>query len=65
MLVSGVRGLPPGRRLRDRPDRNDGLATLKAKLSSIRDLRSERLIDEEIALEYQRRLLDELVKSEK
>lgn len=65
VLVSGVRGVPPGRRLRDNMHQSADLASLKAKLSRIRDLRVERLIDEEIALEYQRRLLDELVKAEK
>jgi hypothetical protein len=44
---------------------DDELASLKTQLSRIRDLRLEKLIDEEIAQEYQRRLLDGLVKPEK
>ncbi len=63
-LVCGVRGLRPGRRLRAPAHQNEGLASIRAKLSSIRDLRVERLIDDDIALEYQRRLLDELFKPE-
>lgn len=65
VLVSGVGGVPPGRRLPEKMHQSDDLASLKVKLASIRDLRVERLIDEEIALEYQRRLLDGLVKAEK
>ena len=65
LLKCGVRGIPPGRRRTptDRP--NAGLASYKAKLSSIRELRLEGLIDEGIALEFQRRLMDDLMKLEK
>ncbi len=65
LLECGVRGIPPGRRRRSMETPKEDLAALKAKLSRIRDLRFERLIDDEVALEYQRRLLDGLVKAEK
>lgn len=65
LLVCGVRGIPPGRRMETERPQGDELAALKMKLSRIRDLRFEQLIDETVALEYQRRLLDELVKAEK
>jgi hypothetical protein len=65
LLVCGVRGVPPGRRIKAKTPYSDELASLKAKLSRIRDLRLEKLIDEGIALEYQRRLLDEHMKTEK
>jgi TIR domain len=66
MLVCGVRGVPPGRRLNNRKNQqSDELVSVKMKLSKIRNLRDERLIDEQIALEYQRRLLDEIVKAER
>jgi hypothetical protein len=65
LLECGVRGIPPGRRMKTERSQSDELAALKMKLSRIRDLRFEQLIDETVALEYQRRLLDELVKAEK
>jgi hypothetical protein len=65
LLVCGVRGIRPGRRKHAKTTQDERLASVKAKLLSIRDLRVEKLIDDEIALEYQRRLLDGLVKAEK
>jgi len=66
LLVCGVRGVKPPRR---RPSAmalsSDGLASLKEKLSSIRDLRLDGLIDEGVALEFQRKLVDEHVKAER
>ena len=64
-LVCGVRGERPGRRRLSTKAESDTLVPIRAILSSIRDLRAARLIDEEIALEYQRKLLDGLVKAEK
>jgi hypothetical protein len=64
-LVCGVRGERPGRRRLSATLDNEALARLRANLSSIRDLRVAELIDKEIALEYQRKLLDGLVKAEK
>jgi hypothetical protein len=64
-LVCGVRGISPGRLTKTEPSQCQSLASLKKILSTFRDLRCEKLIDEEIALEYQRRVLDEFVKAEK
>jgi len=64
LLVCGVRGVPPGRRSQFKGGRSQGADTLRERLARIRDLRVERLIDDEIAIEYQRRLLDDLVKPE-
>jgi hypothetical protein len=64
LLVCGVRGVPPGRRPHDKTHRGRGLASLREKLSNIRDLRLAGLIDEGVALEFQRRLVDEHVKAE-
>jgi hypothetical protein len=65
LLVCGVRGIPPGRRSLMKSGGARELEILKEKLSRIRDLRAEKLIDDEVAVEYQRRLLDDLVKPEK
>jgi hypothetical protein len=65
LLVCGIRGIPPGRQPQPPIHDVDEFALLKSKLTNIRDLRIEKLIDEEIALEYQRRLLDEIVKVER
>lgn len=59
VLVSGIKGLPPGRgphqELADDPD------PIREKLKRIRLLREEQLMDDDIALEGQRRLLDEIL----
>jgi hypothetical protein len=65
LLVCGVRGIAPGRGSLVNSGGARELEMLRAKLSRIRDLRAERLIDDEVAVEYQRRLLDDLVKPEK
>jgi hypothetical protein len=65
LLVCGVRGVPPGRPVPAPPEEGERTQVLKSRLSRLRDLRAARLIDDEIALEYQRRLLDELVKPER
>lgn len=65
LLVCGVRGVRPGRGVRAKAREPLAVDQLRQRLSQIRDLRAERLIDQEIALEFQRRLLDELVKPEK
>jgi tetratricopeptide (TPR) repeat protein len=65
LLVSAVRGIHPGRRSRVEPQQSDSLESVKTKLSSIRDLRFEKLINEEIALEYEFALLDEIPKDRK
>ncbi len=59
MLVSGIKGVPPGRPPGDEvgngPTEQD---TAKEKLRLLRDLRSEGLVDDTIAREYQVRYLD-------
>jgi hypothetical protein len=61
LLTCGVRGVPPGR-LPALPLNVDlDVAMTRDKLTRLRALRSERLIDDDIALEYQRRLLDQLM----
>lgn len=63
VLVSGIQGVPPGRG----PSSGNGfddepLVEVRETLTKIRALRREQLIDDDIALEYQRRILDRLVK---
>jgi hypothetical protein len=65
LLVCGVRGVPPGRRPMAKANPGAGLVSLKEKLSHIRELRLAGLIDEGVALEFQRRLVDKHVKSER
>ena len=64
VLVSGIRGVPPGRRNRPNAQCDDGFTAVKQKLTRIRSLRTEDLIDDDVALEYQRRLLDELMEAQ-
>jgi len=63
VLRSGIAGTPPGRNpymgIADAAKVN----MVREKLARIRVLRSENLIDDDIALEYQRRLLDSLMES--
>ena len=61
MLVSGVRGSPPGRYVRATASGNSTSILIRQGLLRIRELRHEHLIDDDIALEYQRRLLDKLI----
>jgi hypothetical protein len=64
LLLCGVRGVPPGR-LPTQPLKVDlEEAMAREKLTKLRALRDERLIDDNIALEYQRRLLDQLMTGE-
>ncbi len=65
LLLCGVRGVSPGRRAVLKVKEGMQVDLLRQRLSRIRELRVERLIDDEVALEYQRRLLDDLVKTEK
>ncbi len=62
ILVSGVRGIQPGRYVRDLERKDITLISIREQLSRIRRLRREQLVDDDIALEYQRRLLDRLIK---
>lgn len=60
LLVSGIRGVAPGRRPAGPEIQEKDLRAMREQLSGIRSLRREQLIDDAIALEYQRRLLDRL-----
>jgi len=58
--MCGVRGVAPGRYEEPHVAVDDQLGVLRDKLQSIRKFRQEHLIDPEIAIEYQRRVLDVL-----
>ena len=59
ILVSGIRGLPPGRF--DKKKKDTSLNTqVRQKLEQIKEFRDDSLIDSDIAKEYQRKLLDKL-----
>jgi hypothetical protein len=61
VLTCGIRGKPPGRYQASDATSTFGLEAMRAKLKKIRSLREEQLIDDNIALEYQRRVLDEII----
>jgi len=65
-LVSGIMGIPPGRgqinqRGQDEIIGEDYLLEIRQHLSRIRILRREGLIDSQITLEYQRKILDKMI----
>jgi len=60
LLVSGVRGTPPGR-IKTKVNYDPGMFTVRETLARIRSLRQDHLIDDDIALEYQRRVLESLI----
>jgi hypothetical protein len=60
-LISGIKGVPPGRGPQPRGTDERNMRLVREQLVRIRALRAEQLIDDTIALEYQRRLLDQLV----
>lgn len=60
-LLSGIRGLPPGRYVPANVHADPALLSIREDLFRLKELRRQNLIDNEIALEYQRRLLDKLV----
>lgn len=61
ILLSGIRGVPPGRYCPPSQDGEPTVLVVREALVRIRALRVEQLIDDDIALEYQRRLLDKLI----
>jgi hypothetical protein len=61
VLLSGIRGVPPGRYVPMSATADQNLFSIRVELARIRALRHEKLIDDDIALEYQRRLLDKLI----
>lgn len=62
-LVSGIRGVSPGRGPEEEMKSDSQHIMVREKLIQIRQLRVERLIDDDIALEGQRKLVDILIKS--
>lgn len=60
-LKCGVEGVPPGRLEKRQSIADETLDEVREKLRRIRALREESLIDDDIALETQRRLLDVLI----
>ena len=60
-LRCGIKGIPPGRISRTPKIRDSSLEEVKKKLSKIKTLQVEQLIDNDVALEYQRRLLDQII----
>jgi hypothetical protein len=61
VLVSGVNGRAPGRRLHPQDTNNGDFKVVREQLSQIRGLRTEQLIDDVVAVEYQRRLLERII----
>jgi hypothetical protein len=61
LLVSGIRGLAPGRYPGLASDEKAEVLAIREKLLRIRAFRQEQLIDDSIALEYQRRVLDQII----
>jgi hypothetical protein len=62
VLTSGILGKPPGRYVPNEGASNLALEGMRGKLRKIRSLREEQLIDDNVAHEYQRRLLDEIIR---
>jgi TIR domain len=60
-LASGIKGVAPGRPPESKSDLTAKLPAIREHLARIRALRIEQLIDEDVALEYQRRLLDRIL----
>jgi TIR domain len=61
VLVSGIQGKSPGR-YRYLENASADLAVARAKLWKLKNLREERLIDDDIAVEFQRRVIDEILR---
>lgn len=61
ILLSGIRGVPPGRYRPPSPDVESTILGVRQALARIQALHSEQLIDHVIAHEYQRRLLDTII----
>jgi len=65
VLVCGVRGVPPGRRSKAPLTRGEEVESARVRLSIIHDFREQGLIDPVVALEFQRQLLDGLLRTER
>lgn len=62
-LVSGIRGVPPKRFRRERATKDAEAVEIRTKLQFIRDLGD--VIDKEVRIEYQKLLLDGIIKRER
>lgn len=60
-LVCGIQGIPPGRSFLNERKTNIEIK-LKDKLKKVNDLHKQQLIEESIKLEYQRKILEKLIK---
>lgn len=60
VLISGIRGLSPGRFVAAPDSVDQTLSSVRKALMHIKDFRHQGLIDDIVAVEYQRRLLDKL-----
>ncbi len=58
LLIAGVRGKSPGRYATNDAENAPISESTRRKLIGIKSLREEQLIDDNVALEYQRRVLD-------
>ena len=61
LLSSGIKGIAPGRYGVTAETDESPISLVKTHLMRIQGLRNEHLIDDEIAREYQRKLVDELI----
>lgn len=61
LLTCGIRGIPPGPNIDNQPDNAAEVKRIREKLIRLRTLRNERLIDEIIAQDVQRRLVNEIL----
>jgi hypothetical protein len=61
LLVSGIKGVAPGRPPETSSDLPRRLSATRENLARIRALRLEHLIDEDVAIDYQRRLVDQIL----
>jgi hypothetical protein len=60
-LISGILGKSPGRYSPQQITLSKGTVAIREQLQMVMSLRADKLIDHEIAIEYQRRLLDRMI----
>lgn len=61
LLTCGIRGIPPGASISHHTEGPDEVKRIREKLIRLRTLRNEKLIDEVIAQEAQRRLVNQIL----
>jgi hypothetical protein len=62
VLVSGIRGIQPGRFYEERASNTDKADMIRTNLQIIRDLGD--LIEREVRIDYQKKILDLIIKIE-